>query len=87
VRNNLSKGMRLAALHHTEMDRALATLQTVVFSTIESALGNSPNEIFRVDVAGELVAKFQRLQQRRLRLERPTTRICDLLHGPPSGRV
>jgi hypothetical protein len=79
--------MRLAALHHTEMDRALATLQAVVISTIESVLGNSPNEIFRVDVVGELVAKFQRLEQRRSWLERPTTRICDLLHGPPSGRV
>jgi hypothetical protein len=34
----------------------LATLRTVVSSTAESALGHSLDEIFHVEVVGELVA-------------------------------
>jgi hypothetical protein len=45
-----------AALRHTKMAGELATLRTVVSSTVESALGHSPNEIFHVEVVGELVA-------------------------------
>jgi hypothetical protein len=38
---------------------------------------------FRVDVVGEVVAKFWKLEERRLRLECPGARIRDLLLGPP----
>jgi hypothetical protein len=48
----------LAALHHNEMARELATLQVAVFSTAESKLGCSPNDTFHVEVVSELVAKF-----------------------------
>jgi hypothetical protein len=58
VRNHLLEGMRLAALHHTEMDGELATLQMEMFYATESVLVRSPNEIFPVEIVGELVAKF-----------------------------
>jgi hypothetical protein len=44
--------MQLAALRHTEV------VVEAVSSTVELALGRSPNEVFRVEVVGELVAKF-----------------------------
>jgi hypothetical protein len=47
----------------------LAALWSVVSSTMESALGLSPNEIFHVEVVGELVAKFKWLEERCSRLE------------------
>jgi hypothetical protein len=87
VRNHLSEGMRLAALCHTEMVRELAVLWAAVSSAAESTLGCSPNEIFHVKVVGELIAEFQRLEERRSWLEWPVARICDLLLGPPPGWV
>jgi hypothetical protein len=63
VRNHLSEGMRHAALHHTEMVRELAALRVVVSSVAESTLGRSPNEIFCVEVVGELVAELPRLEE------------------------
>jgi hypothetical protein len=36
---------------------------------------------------GELVAEFQRLEERCSLLERLTIRICDLLLGPPPSWV
>jgi hypothetical protein len=58
VMNHLSEGMRLATLHHTKMARELVTLQAAVSSAVESMLGRSPNEIFHMEVEGELVVKF-----------------------------
>jgi hypothetical protein len=66
---SLSEGMWLVALCHTKMAGELAALWSVVSSTMESALGLSPNEIFHVEVVGELVAKFKWLEERCSRLE------------------
>jgi hypothetical protein len=63
VRNLLSERMRDTALCHTEMVRDPVVLQVVVTSTAESVLGRLPNETFRVQVMGELVAKFWRLEE------------------------
>jgi hypothetical protein len=87
ARHLLSEGMRHAALCHTEMPGELASLCAVVSSTMESALGCSPNDTFRVEVVGELVVKFQKLEERRSQLEHSAMRICDLLLGPPPGRA
>jgi hypothetical protein len=85
VRNHLLEGMRTVALRHTEMAGELAALRAAVSSIVESVLGHSPDETFQVEVVGELVAKFQRLEERCSRLEWPGMRICDLLLGPPPG--
>jgi hypothetical protein len=69
------------------MVRDLAALQATVSSATESMLGRSPNKIFRMEVVGELVAEFLRLEERCSRLEWPTTRIGDLLLGPPPGQA
>jgi hypothetical protein len=58
-----------------------------VSSVVESTLGRSPKEIFHVEVVGELIAEFQRLEEQRSWLERPAARIWDLLLGPPPGWV
>jgi hypothetical protein len=59
VKNHLSEGMQIAALHHTEMAGELAMLQMALSSTIEFTLGRSPDETFWVEVMDELVAEFQ----------------------------
>jgi hypothetical protein len=46
------------------MSRELAALWAAVSSAAESALARSPDEIFRVEVVGELVAGFQKLEER-----------------------
>jgi hypothetical protein len=79
--------MWLVALLHIEMAGELATIQVAVSSIMKSALGRSPNEIFCMEVVGELVAEFQRMEERRSRLEQPAVRIYDLVLGPPPGRV
>jgi hypothetical protein len=53
-----------AALCHTEMARELAVLWVAVSSTVESVLGYSPNDTFCVEVVGELVTKFEKLEER-----------------------
>jgi hypothetical protein len=58
VRKHLSEGMWIATLCHTEMVRELATLRSVVTSTMKFVLGRSPDKTFRVEVVDELVAKF-----------------------------
>jgi hypothetical protein len=50
-------------------------------------LGCSPNDTFRLEVVGELVVKFRRLEEWHSWLELPITRICDLLLGPLPGRA
>jgi hypothetical protein len=54
----LYEGMQLATIHHTEMVGELVVLQVAVSSAVELVLGCSPNEIFHVEVVGELVAEF-----------------------------
>jgi hypothetical protein len=56
--------MQITALHHIEMDEEVGTLQTVVSSAAEFVLGLSPDETFWVEVVDELVAKFQKLEER-----------------------
>jgi hypothetical protein len=86
VRNHLSEGMQIATLHHIEMARELAVLQTAVSSAVEFTLGCSFDETFWVEVMDELVAEFRKLEERCSWLERPSVRIYDLLLAPPSGR-
>jgi hypothetical protein len=79
--------MRLAALRHTEMAGELAMLRATVSTVMESVLGHSPSDTFCVEVASELATKFQKMEYRCSRLERPTARIYDLFLGPPPGRA
>jgi hypothetical protein len=87
VRNHLSEGMRITALHHTKMVAELAALWTAVSSVVELVLERSPDESFWVEVVHELVAEFWRLEERHSWLEGSDTRICDLLLGPPLVRA
>jgi hypothetical protein len=79
--------MQITALRHIEMAGALAVLRAVVSSIVEVALWRSPNKTFQVEVVGELVAEFQKLEEWSSFLKQPGVRICDVLLGPPSGRV
>jgi hypothetical protein len=54
---------------------------------MEFVLGRSPNEIFWVEIAEVLVAKFRRLEELCSRLEQPSSRICDLHLGPSLGQA
>jgi hypothetical protein len=87
MRNHLSEGMQIAALHHTEMVGEFATLQTTVSSVVEFTLWCSLDETFQVEVVDVLVTEFRELEEQRSRLERPGVWIYDLLLGPPSGRA
>jgi hypothetical protein len=59
----------------------------VVSFVVESVLGHSPDETFQVEVVGELVTEFYRLEELCSRLERSGVRICDLLLGLPLGQA
>jgi hypothetical protein len=87
VRNHLSKGMHIVVLRHTEMVEELAALWAAVSSTTKFMLGRLPNEAVRVEVVDELIAEFQRQEEWCSFLERPGTRVCDLILGLPSGRT
>jgi hypothetical protein len=87
VRSHMSEGMWITALRHTEMEEELAALRAAVSSVAEFTLGRSPNEAFRVKVVDELIAEFWKSEERRSRLERPGTRVCDLILGPPSDKA
>jgi hypothetical protein len=65
----------------------LTTLRAVVSFVVESVLGHSPDETFQVEVVGELVTEFYRLEELCSRLERSGVRICDLLLGLPLGQA
>jgi hypothetical protein len=82
MRNHLSEGMRITALHHTEMVGELAILHAAMSSAVELVLGCSPDKTFWVEAVGVVVAEFQKLEERFSRLEQPSVRICDLLLGP-----
>jgi hypothetical protein len=79
--------MRLPTLRHTKMAGELAAFRAVVSSATESVLERSPGDTTCAKVVGELVTDFQKEEVRRSRLEQPTVGICDLLLGPPPGRV
>jgi hypothetical protein len=79
--------MQIAALGHNEMAGELATLLAAVSSAAGFMLGHSTNKIFRVGVVDELIAKFQKQEERRTCLERSSARVYDLFLGPPSGRA
>jgi hypothetical protein len=87
VRNHLSEGTRIAALHHTEKAGELAALRAEMFSTVELVLGRSLDETFQVEIVGKLVAEFRKLKEQCSCLVRPGMRICDLLLGMPPGRA
>jgi hypothetical protein len=82
----LSEGLQIATLPHTNMAGELAALWTAVSSTVEFMLRCLPDETFQMEVMDELVANFQKPEERCSWLEWPGLRICDLLLGPPSGR-
>jgi hypothetical protein len=58
-----------------------------VSSVVELVLGHSPDETLQVEDMDELVAEFQRLEELFSRLERPGTRIYDLVLGLPLGQA
>jgi hypothetical protein len=58
-----------------------------VSSAMESVLEHSPSKAAHVEVVGELAVEFQKVEGCRSKLKRPTTRICDLLLGPPPGQA
>jgi hypothetical protein len=83
----MSEEMWIAALYHTEMAQELAALWTTVSSIVEFKLGCSPDETIQVEVVDELVAKFQKPEERCSWLERPGARIYDLLLVPLSNQA
>jgi hypothetical protein len=65
--------------------RGCGSLLSTTLRWPEFTLVRSPNETFQVEVVDELVAKFQKLDERRSWYEQPSMRIYDLLIGPPSS--
>jgi hypothetical protein len=84
---HLCEGIWLMVVCRTNMAREHAAFQAAVSSTTELMLGRSPGNSAHVGVVGELVAKFQKVEGRRSKLERPAARICDLLVGPLLSRA
>jgi hypothetical protein len=87
ARNHLLEGMQIAALWHTEMVGELATLQTVVSSTLEFTLGHLPDKTIWVEAVNEMVAEFYKLEEQLSWLKWPGVRICDLLLSLSSGQA
>jgi hypothetical protein len=85
--NCVSEEMWVTALCHAEVVRELAMLQAAVSSVVKLVLGHSPDETLQVEDMDELVAEFQRLEELFSRLERPGTRIYDLVLGLPLGQA
>jgi hypothetical protein len=83
----MSEGMRLAALYHTEVVGELAAFQAAVSSTTKSVLGRLLGNTTHMEMLGELVAEFWKVDGRSSKLEQPRTRICGLLLGPPPSRI
>jgi hypothetical protein len=65
--------MWVAALRHTETAGDLASLQVVVSTVMELALGRSLDKTFQVEVVDELVIEFLKLEEQRPWLEWPST--------------
>jgi hypothetical protein len=85
TKHHLSEGVWIATLRHTEMVGEHATLRAIVTTVVDSVLGRSLSNTFRVEVVSELATKYQKKEDWHSWLERPATRICDLLLGPPPG--
>jgi hypothetical protein len=62
ARHHLTKGMLLAALHHTEMVGVLAALQVAVSTAAESVLGHLASDTFHVEVVSELATELQKME-------------------------
>jgi hypothetical protein len=58
-----------------------------VSSAAESVLKRSPGDTAHAEVLGELVAEFEKVEGQLSQLERPATRVCNLLIELPPGRV
>jgi hypothetical protein len=71
----------LAAVCHTAMDGELTTFQAVVSSVAELVHRRSPSNTSHAEVVGELAIKYQKMEDRCSRLERPTM-TCSLGHRP-----
>jgi hypothetical protein len=65
VRSHLSEGMQIAALHHAKMAKQLVMLWAAVASAMEFVLVCSPTQTFQVEVVDDLVAEFQKQEERR----------------------
>jgi hypothetical protein len=55
---NMSEGMQIATLCHTEFAEQHAGIRAAVSSVTQSILGRSPIEALRVDVVDKLVLEF-----------------------------
>jgi hypothetical protein len=55
---DMSEGMRLATLRHTEMVGELATFRAMVSSVMDLVLGHSPSNTACAEVVGELATEF-----------------------------
>jgi hypothetical protein len=65
AKHHLSEGMQHATLRHTEMVEQFVTFQALLTSAAESMLGCSPSDTSCVELVGELVTKFQKVEGRR----------------------
>jgi hypothetical protein len=65
----------------------LAAFQATVSSATESVLGRSLGNTAHEEVVNELVAEFQKLEMRHLKLEWLVAWILDLLLRPPPSRA
>jgi hypothetical protein len=65
----------------------LAAFWAAVSSAAESVLKRSPGDTAHAEVLGELVAEFEKVEGQLSQLERPATRVCNLLIELPPGRV
>jgi hypothetical protein len=63
VGHHLSEGRRDAALRHTELAGEPAALQAAVSYDVVLALGRSSNDTFCVEVVGDVVTEFQKLEE------------------------
>jgi hypothetical protein len=85
---HLSEGMWIAAVRHTKMAEQFVDGSLVrgnVASALESVLGRSLTEAFRVDDVDELVAEFLMPDERLLCVEKSSMTVYVLILGLPSG--
>jgi hypothetical protein len=61
--------MRFVAAHYTEVATWLSTLWTAVSLAAQSMLGLLLDEVFQVDIVGEMVAKLLEQAEQCLHLE------------------
>jgi hypothetical protein len=61
-RHHLSEEMWLVALCHTEVARELTAFWVAMSSVMESVLGRWPGDTSRMEVVGDLVTQFQKVE-------------------------